>query len=247
MPDSAIAAAIFGQYGIVPQVQPTSPQLVEPEGCTIQRDTDIQFLKWLARRNGFQCYLQPEPLSGIAQAYFKPPPSPVGPPQAVLNVDMGPETNVDGFQVSYAMTQPTSAIAAGLDVATKAPQPVLALVSAQAPWGLEPSLLRVLPPPSVRPADLGLMTTGELQPAVQAIVDDSSWAVEAQGTVGPDVGVLRPGGVLNVRGAGRLLSGSYYATRIAHSIGRNGTYTQRFQARRNAVGMTGAELYIAPF
>lgn len=246
MPDSAIAASIFGQYGIVPQVQPTSPQLVEPEGSTIQRDTDIQFLKWLARRNGFHCYVQPEPVSGIAQAYFKPPPAPAGPPQAVLNVDMGPETNVEGFQVNYAMTRPTAAIAAGLDVATKAPQPALAPASLQPPWGLEPTLSRVIPPPNVRPAGMGLFTTGELQPAVQAIVDDSSWAVEAHGTVGPDVGILRPGGVLNVRGAGRVLSGSYYATRIAHSISRNGNYTQWFQARRNAVGMTGAELYISP-
>lgn len=245
MPDSAIAAAIFGQYGLVPRVQPTTPQLVEPEGTTTQRNTDIRFLRRLARRNGFECYVQPEPISGIDQAYFQPPPSPIGPPQAVINVNMGPETNVDGFRVSYAMTQPTSAIAAGLDTATKAPQPAVAPVSIQVPWGVEPTLLRVVPPPTVRPADTGLMTTGELQPAVQAIVDESSWAVKAEGTVSSDVGVLRPGGILNVRGAGRVLSGSYYATRIAHTIDRDGTYVQRFQAQRNAVGMTGAELYVA--
>src|SRR5262245_20400340 len=34
LPDSAIAAAIFGQYAIVPRVQPGAPQLVEPEGTT---------------------------------------------------------------------------------------------------------------------------------------------------------------------------------------------------------------------
>jgi len=247
MPDSAIAAAIFGQYGIVPQVQPTAPQLVEPEGTTTQRDTDIRFLQRLARRNGFQCYVQPEPLSGVNQAYFKPPPSPIGPPQAVLNVNMGPETNVEGFRVNYAMTQPMAVIAAGLDTATKAPQAGLAPVSAQLPYGLEPTLLRVLPPPTVRPADTGLMTVGELQAAAQGIADDSSWALEAEGSVGADIGVLRPGRLLNVRGAGRLLSGSYLATRVAHSIDRNGSYTQRFLARRNAVGMTGAELYVAAF
>ena len=63
MPDSAIAAAIFGTHAIVPEVDPTSPVLVEPEGTTIQRGSDIRFLRRLARRNGFDCYVQPEPLS----------------------------------------------------------------------------------------------------------------------------------------------------------------------------------------
>jgi phage protein D len=245
MPDSAIAAAIFGQYGIVPIVQTTSPQLVEPEGTTTQRGSDIRFLRRLARRNGFECYVQPEPISGIDQAYFQPPPSPVGPPQAVINVNMGPETNVDGFNVQYEMTRPTTAVATGLDASTKAPQPALAQASLRVPSGLEPTLTRILPPPITRPADTGLMTSGELQPAVQAIVDESSWALEASGTVGPDAGVLRPGKTINVRGAGRLLSGSYYATRIAHHIDKEGEYTQSFLARRDAVGMTGAELYFA--
>ena len=60
-----------------------------------------------------------------------------------------------------------------------------------------------------------------------------------------DVGILRPGKLINVRGAGRLFSGSYLATGISHSILREGAYTQHFRARRNAVGMTGAELYLA--
>lgn len=245
MPDSVIAAAIFGQYGLIPRVEPTSPQLIEPEGTTTQRGTDIRFLRQIAWRNGFECYIQPEPLSGVDQAYFQPRSSPFGVPQAVINVNMGPETNVDGFRVRYAMTQPTSAIAGGIDTATKAPQPALAPVSLQVPWGLEPTLLQVAPPPMLRPAGTGRMTIGELQPAIQAIVDESSWAVEAEGTVANNAGVLRPGGIINVRGAGRVFSGSYYATRITHAIDRDGMYTQRFHARRNAVGMTGAELYVS--
>ena len=245
MPDGAIAAAIFGQYGAVPLVQPTAPQLVEPEGTTTQRDTDIRFLRKLATRNGFDCYVQPEPISGIDQAYFQPPPQPFGPAQAVINVAMGPDTNVDGFRVSYEATRPTSAIAAVVDAATKAVQPALAPVSALTPMGLEPSLLRILPPPITRPADTGALSIGELQPLVQAVADESSWAVVAEGTVGLDVGILRPGKLINVRGAGRLFSGSYLATRIGHTLRREGSYAQTFHARRNAVGLTGAEIFVA--
>ena len=165
-------------------------------------------------RNGFDCYVQPEPVTGLDQGYFQPPPQPLGPPQAVINVGMGPEINVEGFKVHYEMTRPTSAVAATLDAATKAVQPALAPVSTRVPMG-------------------------------KAIVDESSWAVEASGSVGLDLGILRPGKLINVRGAGRLFSGSYLATRIAHSLDRDGSYTQTFRARRDAVGMTGAELYVA--
>jgi phage protein D len=242
MPDHAIAAAIFGQYAIIPRVQPTPPQLVEPEGTTTQRGTDIRFLRRLAQRNGFECYVQPEPLSGLDMGFFQPPQL-TSLPQAVLNVNMGPETNVLSFKVHYEATRPTTAVAAGLDVATKAVQPALAPAALQVPLGLEPTLFRVLPPPIVRPADTGLMRTAELQPLAQAIADQSSLAVMAEGQVGPDIGILRPGGLVNVRGAGRLFSGSYYLTRVSHVINREGL-VQRFQASRNAVTLTGAELFV---
>jgi hypothetical protein len=244
LPDNAIAAAIFGQYAVVPRVHPTPPLLVEPEGTTTQRGTDIRFLKRLARRNGFDCFVQPEPLSGLDMGFFQPPATGPGVPQAVLNVNMGAETNVLGFNVSYEMTQPTSVVAAGLDAATKAPQPALAPVPLAVPMGLEPALLRILPPPIVRPADTGLMRTSELQTAAQAILAESSLAVRASGTVPGNAGILRPGGIVNVRGAGRVFSGSYYVTRVSHSLSREGGHMQRFEALRDAVGLTGTELFI---
>lgn len=243
MPDHAIAAAIFAQYALVPRVQPTPPQLVEPEGTTTQRATDIRFLRRLAARNGFECYVAPEPLSGLDMGFFQPAQAAPGPPQAVLNVSSGPETNVVDFKVSYEMVQPTTAIGTGLDVTTKSVQPAVAPASLQLPLGAEPALTRVLPPPIVRPAGTGLMRVGELQPTVQAIVDRSSWAVVAEGRVHPAVGILRPGAIVNVRGAGRVFSGSYYVTRVSHVINSEG-HLQAFRARRNAVTMTGAELFV---
>jgi phage protein D len=243
LPDSAIAAAIFAQYTLVPMVQPTAPTLIEPEGTTIQRGTDLRFLRKLARRNGFDLYVQPEPLTGLDQGFFRPR-QPLGVPDAVLNVSMGSETNVAQFTVRYDMTRPTSAVAAGLDASTKSPQPALAPVSIQPPMGLEPALLRVLPTPVVRPADTGLMRSSDLQAYAQAIADASSFAVAAEGEVGPDVGVLRPGGLVAVRGVGRLYNGLYLVKKVTHRISDQG-YSQRFSAVRNAATMTGAEPYVA--
>lgn len=243
LPDSAIAAAIFAQYALVPMVQPTTPTLIEPEGTTIQRGTDLRFLRKLAKRNGFDVYVAPEPVTGLDQGFFRPRQT-LGVPDAVLNVNMGSETNVAGFTIHYDMTRPTSAVAAGLDTTTKASQPALAPVSIQPPMGLEPALLRVLPTPMVRPADTGLVRTSELQSYAQGIADASSFAITAEGEAGPDVGVLRPGGLVAVRGLGRLYNGLYLVTRVTYRISDQG-FSQTFVAVRNAATMTGAEPYVA--
>ena len=54
--------------------------------------------------------------------------------------------------------------------------------------------------------------------------------------------MLRPGGLLSIRGAGRLYNGSYFVTRVHLTI-TAGSIEQRFEAVRNAVTETGAELY----
>ncbi|HEU0304361.1 MAG TPA: contractile injection system protein, VgrG/Pvc8 family [Gaiellaceae bacterium] len=243
LPDSAIASMVFAEHAIVPRVDPTTPVLTDPEGTTVQRGTDIRFLRRLARRNGFDCYVQPEPLSGLDVGHFRKRQL-TGLPQAVLSVEMGTETNVCDFSIRYELTRPTAAIAAGLDVLTKAPQPAVAPTALEQPLGLEGTLLRQLPPPIARPADTGLPRTAELQRAAQALVDRSTWSVVAEGTVGLDVPVLRPGGLVSIRGAGRLYNGSYYVTRVQHTIKAGGGIEQRFEAARNAVTETGAELYM---
>jgi phage protein D len=243
MPDGTIAARIFGQHRIVPRVQTTSPVLVEPEGQTMQRGSDIRFLRRLARRNGFDCYVQPEPITGLDQGFFAPP-SLTGAPLAVLNVAMGTDTNVEDFSVAYDMTRPTTVDVSGVDSSTTpSAQPAVATSALLPAQGAEPALARLSPAPVARPAQTGLTRTGDLQTLAQAIVDRSSLSVTASGSAGEDVGVLRPGGIVNVRGAGRELSGSYYLTRVRHTIGRD-SYEQRFEAVRNAVGLTGAELFV---
>lgn len=242
MPDSLIAISVFSAYELLPLADPTTPRLVEPEGTTIQRGTDIRFLRRLARRNGFDCYVQPDPLVGIDCGHFQPRDL-FGLPQAVLNVSFGEQTNVSGFTIRYDLTSPAAAQAVGLDAVTNQLQTALAATSLEVPLGTEGTLTRETPIPMLRPADTGLPGTAELTDALQGIVERSTWSVVAEGTVGMDVPVLRPGGLVNVRGCGRIYNGSYFLTRVRHLI-EPGGYEQQFEARRNAVGMTGAELYV---
>jgi hypothetical protein len=246
LPDGAIAAALFGQYAVVPQVTMTPPRVIEPMGSTVQRGTDIRFLRRLARRNGFDCYVLPEPLTGLDTGYFGPP-QVTGMASTVLNVNMGSLTNVRDLEVRYDMVRPTLATALGLDTVTKAPGVGLAPVSQLMPMGIEPTTVRTLAGvgiagalPMVQLADTGGSTVAELQPSAQAAVDRTSFAVHVDGTTDESVGVLRPGSLIAVRGIGRLFNGLYQVTRSRITI-VDGRFEQRFTARRNAVTMTGAE------
>jgi hypothetical protein len=246
LPDGAIAATLFTQYAVVPNVTMTSPRIVEPLGSTVQRGTDIRFMRRLARRNGFDCYVQPEPVTGVDTGYFGPPQL-SGMPQAVINVNMGELTNVRDLEVRYEMARPTVAMALGLDTATKAPGVGVAPVSQLLPLGIEPTTIRAVAgaalaggTPLLQLADTGGTTVAELQPSAQAAVDRASFAVTVEGTTDEAVGVLRPGGLVAVRGIGRLFNGSYQVTKARIAI-TEGRFEQRFTARRNAVTMTGAE------
>lgn len=246
LPDFAIAAAIFGQYGMTPITIPTPPSRTIAQTTTIQRTTDIRFLRQLAKRNAYECYVQPDPVLGLDTGYFGPPQSAV-PPQAVLSVDFGLATNTENFNVRYAMLQPTGAQATALDPTTGAPMPALAPAALEPPMGLEPTLTRILPPPVARPAGTDAANATELLTNSQSIADRSSRSVYGSGEVdGLKLGqVLRPGLPVAVRGAGREHSGYYYLTQVTHTLSAD-KYTQHFDAWRNAVGLTGAEVFVDP-
>jgi phage protein D len=214
--------------------------LKDPEGTPLQRGTDTRFLRRLAQRNGFEFYVQPDS-AGSDQAYFGPPKL-TDPFQAVLSVNVGPDTNVSEFKVRYHMLKPSTVVASALDTKTKSPQPVTVSSPSSNQLGSQSALSRVSQTPVLRPAQTGLMHSSDLQALAQGLVDRSAWALEAEGTVGPVAGVLRPGLNVNVRGAGALNSGSYYVTKVTHSISLDG-YLQRFTAHRNAVSATGSEGY----
>jgi phage protein D len=242
MADSDIASAIFGDHDLVPDVQSTSPVLSEPEGTTIQRGTDIRFLRLLAQRNGFECYVQPEPTTGLDTGVFKPR-TLSGAPEAVLSVAVADRSNVAAFSVRHEMTQPTTVTATALDVSEKSTESATVSTSDETALGQDAALGQLDPAPVVLPASTGLVKTANLQTLAQSIVDRSSWSIVAAGEVGPTAGILRPGGIVNVRGAGDAYDGSYFVTRVHHRI-HGPRYTQRFEARRNALHATGSEVYV---
>jgi hypothetical protein len=246
MDPATIATLIFGRYTITPLPFPTPPTRTIADTTTIQRGTDGRMLREMARALAYECYLQPDPITGLDIGHFHPALTAV-PPQGVLSVDFGSATNLLDFEVGYDTLRPTAAVSAEADPRSGVPVPAPALAPLSPPEGLEPALMRVIPPRISRPTARDAANPAELFRQNQAIVDRSSRALSATGTVDAvKYGrVLRPGLPVLVRGAGRAYSGVWYVTRVSHSIS-TGAWTQRFSATRNAVGLTGAEIFIDP-
>jgi hypothetical protein len=242
--DTSIAATIFGKYAMIPMVDPMPPTRTILDTTTTQHKYDAPFLRELASVNSLELYIQPDPFIGTDVGHLHRPFTHL-PPQGVLSIDFGKQSNLTQFNVSNDMLRPTSVVGANVDQTTRAPIPAAGVASTELPMGLEPSLFRVLPPPIARQRGgcVANPTEGQLRALAQASA--TSRAITAQGEVD---GIkfdrpLRAGLPVMVRGAGRLNSGPYYVQSVTHRISRD-DYRQSFTAWRNAVGLTGAEVFI---
>ncbi|HEY44895.1 MAG TPA: phage late control D family protein [Anaerolineae bacterium] len=244
MADSDIATAVFGNYGFTPQVDQTQPVRQDMDVTTIQRGTDIQFLRRLAERNGFECYVENDPLLNADVGHFHSPEL-QGKAQGILSVSFGPNTNVSSFNARYDMLQATTARISEMDINSKSVQTGQADNLSELTLGREDVLGRISLAPVVLPSKPGLFSAAELQTFCQAVVNRSAWAVSAEGEVETGVyeGILRARRTVNVRGAGDLYSGTYYVTRVFHTLSGVG-YTQRFELQKNAIGLSGAEVFM---
>lgn len=248
-PDNIVAMQMFARYGIVATpvtVFPVPMTRTMLDTQTTVRAPDIHYLRRAARLHGHELYVQPEPLSGLDVAHFHPPFTAL-PTQGVLSTDFGAATNMSGFHVTYDTLRPTMALGVAVDARTKAPVPAVVPVASEPPMGLEPALLRVLPPAITRPLMCNAANPAEALLQARSLANRTSRALKASGTVdGLKFGrILRAGLSVAIRGAGRQHSGNYYVTRVTHTI-RRGGYDQAFEAWRNAVGLTGAELFVDP-
>ena len=235
--------AILAPYavrGIVPLVIP--PLDMDPplpiERVPSQHDTDLAHLTELARRHGHVCYVIPGPVPGTSTFYWGPPVR-VGLPQRALSVDLGPDTNVTSLRFRTDAMAPVLTDGVVQDNRMGTAVPVRTVGSLRPP-------LAALPLWAVHQGDIrrrkvresGTDTIGALARA-QAEVDRSIDAVVAEGEAdGARYGdVLRPRGLVGVRGAGWTHDGLWYVRRVEHEL-KQGSYTQRFTLAREGYGST---------
>jgi phage protein D len=233
--DDAIASTIFGEQGFQSNVTSTNPVRQATDVTTMQRSTDMRFLKRLAERNGFECFVDVDS-NGDTIGHFHPPDLQQT-AQAVLSVNLGSATTLDEFKVRYDMLSATQASASGVDVQDATAQPTQVQSASLHDQGDTSTV------PSDRPrvrllTGGGLSRTGELQTLSQAVVDRSAFAITADGLVNAAAlgQALRAKQPVLVRGAGTQFSGEYYVERVLHRFDTSG-YQQRVTLKRNAAGV----------
>jgi phage protein D len=239
--DSAIASSIFSDHGFDANVQSTDPVRQSTEVTTMQRGSDIRFLRRLAERNGYECYTEVGD-DGRTVGHFHPPALQQD-NQAVLSVNLGTETTLDEFKVRYDMLSATQATASGVDVQDASAQPVQVPSGSLAALGASSTVVADRPRTRLLTGN-GLSKAGELQALSQAVVDRSSFAITAEGLVNAAVlgQALRAKQPVLVRGAGDQFSGQYYVERVLHRFDAGG-YQQRVTLKRNAAGLTRRESF----
>ena len=140
MPANAVVGAIllkYAQYGIVPVIMPAIfPNPPSPtERVPVQTMTDLNYINFLAARQGYVFYVEPGFAPNTNFAYWGPPHVPppyrAGPPQKAITFNSGPETNASSVSFTYNALSPTLVVGTIQDSSTNFPIPVVT-----SPFGL---------------------------------------------------------------------------------------------------------------
>jgi hypothetical protein len=224
--------AQYARYGLVPQPTPTTDVPIMLQRIPRQHETDLQFIRRLAERNGFVFYVEPVTF-GVNRAYFGPEIRTTA-PQSALTMNMGFRTNIDTLNFSNDALAPVGTRGTFIDPIFKFPIPIPQLPS-----------LRI-PPLSRSPASaqrtVQLRESANENPAraatsAVATVTRAPEAVTATGEVDSvRYGkVLRARKLVGVRGAGTSYDGFYFVRRVTHTL-RPGEYRQSFTLSRDGTG-----------
>jgi phage protein D len=204
----------------------------------VQRGSNMQLLRLLARRFGMFVYVEPDAQPGRSVGVFEAQTAhDESLPDLVL---LGGERNIGKFSAEFDALRPLAPRSASVQAIDRQPVNAQASSADVAPLGDEAAHALVSAPTAL------LAHTREeqsdLTAATAAVANFSAWAYSAQGEVDNDLypAVLRPYRKLRVRGAGPQLSGDYLVARVSHHIDDSG-YRQAFSLSRNArSGASGA-------
>lgn len=246
--DANVANTIFQfkDYGITPASEnslpdgPPShdlPSHTEAGHSLMQRGSDIQFLRNLARRNGKLCRVFCREKPGQRIGYFAKP-SLAGEPVFTLTLNDPQACIVDTFDLEWDVTRPSAVTAHqalftdkdenGITVDTS--DTGLTLLAGRGLATFAGTTMKVL---LTAPVD----DIGELTLRAQSLLREAGWFVRCEGEVEVSrlQGVLRVGTVVQINGIGSLNSGKYYVWSVRHTITAN-SHKMKFTLVRNAVG-----------
>jgi len=240
--DSDIAAEIFNTYGLTPEVSDTEVIHEEEVSTIIQRETDIQFLKRLALRNGYECYVDGD------TGYFRPPQIDAA-SQPVLSVHFGDETNINHFNLEVNALAPANVAMFQVDRSNKEVLDATSEAGQQRMLGANGAdtyLGAGMVPGLVYIGQTATTGSPEMDMLCQGLYDNGEWFVTGEGEVAANQygTILKPRSTVTIKGIGETYSGVYYVTHVTHIFTGDG-YIQPFRVKRNALMPTGSENFLS--
>jgi phage protein D len=214
--DSDAVQSILSNYGYTPDVQITSAGHFENKHVLIQRESDLSFIRRLARRNGFHFWVTSDEF-GTETAHFKRPPLEGGvSAELVINLD---SPNLASLDIEWDVERPTSMEGKQLDLNSKTDMDVAVSQTPQSVLGdrgLNAITGDIRSVHLSAPAD----DAGDMQARGEAALIEADWFIRAncQTTLENLGALVRAHTVIELRGAGSRFSGKYFVAGVRHSI-----------------------------
>ena len=231
--DSDAVNSILSSYGFVPDIAPTDAQHMETKHTLVQRDTDLQFVRRQARRNGFLFWITCD-AEGNETAHFKRP---------QLEGNDGPElivnlvnNNLQWFDLDWDVEKPTSATATDVDLSDASGLDGSVNKSPLNPLGAQ-SLADIVTDTRslhlVTPSD----SAGDLQSRSEGALIEAGWFIRGrcQTTLSALQNLVRAHTVVQVSGLGSRHSGKYFVAAVKHTIDQS-EHRMDIELVRNAWG-----------
>jgi hypothetical protein len=231
--DSDAVSSILSTYSLSPDTDSTDAQHMETKHTLVQRDTDLQFVRRLARRNGFLFWITCDG-DGNETAHFKRPALDGDPAsELIINLD---GNNLQWFDLDWDVERPTSATAADVDLSDESDIDGSVDKSPLTPLGTSALSDIVTDTRSlhiVAPVD----DSGDLQSRSEGALIDAGWFVRArcETTLSALKSIVHAHTVVNVRGLGSRHSGKYFVAAVKHTIDQTAHHME-IELVRNAWG-----------
>ena len=224
--------ARYAQYGLVPQVTPTADVPLMIDRIPRQCETDLQFIRRMAERNGYVFYVEPVTI-GVNRAYWGPQIR-VGVPQPALTVGDSQSATLKSLHFTQDALAPVGTSGKFIEPISKTTIPIPALPSLRIPP------LALFPAQPLRTTimrDTANRNPIQAATAALAAVTNAPDAVSGSGEIDSIRygSVLRARKLVGIRGAGFSYDGFYYVRRVTHTV-TPGDYKQSFEVSREGTG-----------
>jgi phage protein D len=214
--DSDAVTSILCNYGYTPDVQSTSAGHFEKKHTLVQRESDLGFVRRLARRNGFLFWVTCD-AQGNETAHFKRPPLEGGADVKLVIHLASP--SLQTLDISWDVERPTSIEGTQLDLNTKKNLEIAVNQTPQTILG-DHSLSKITGDTrSVHlsaPAD----DAGDMRARGEGALIEADWFIHATCQTSLEFSGIpvRAHTIVELRGAGSRHSGKYFVAGVRHTI-----------------------------